>query len=160
EIVFDYRTDAGRVLNLPPAVFTQGDLHKASVWFRKKGVQEGVSRLFVVSFADDPDGKILFFQPTCSSFVPASWSPEMRAVWVATARWRMLAHKNEMLEHVSLTVDEKDPRYRMLINPITDDSSHIVGLAGMVLDTEYFERVLLPHAVEKSMLRFFSGESG
>jgi signal transduction histidine kinase len=160
EVAYSYRNDAGRVLNLPPAVFTQGHLDKAAIWFRKKGVEDGVSRLFVMSFADGPDGAVLFFLPSCSSFVPPSWSPEVRAVWVATAPWRILAHKNETLERVALTVDEKDPRYRILINPITDDSSRIVGLAGMILDTEYFEHRLLPRAVEKSLLQFFSGEDG
>jgi len=160
EVVYNYRNDAGRVLNLPPAVFTQGHLDKAAVWFKKKGVEDGVKRLFVVSFAHDPDGEVLFFQPTCSSFAPPAWSPEVRAVWVATAPWRTLAHKNETLEHVALAVDEKDPRYHLLINPITDDASHIVGLAGMILDTDYFEHRLLPRAVDKSMLQFFSGEAG
>jgi signal transduction histidine kinase len=160
EVAYSYRNDAGRVLNLPPAVFTHGHLDKAAIWFKKKGVEEGVSRLFVVSFAGGPDGAVLFFQPSCSSFAPSSWSPEVRAVWVATAPWRILAHKNETLERVALTVDEKDPRYRILINPITDDASHVVGLAGMILDVEYFERRLLPRAVEKSLLQFFSGEAG
>jgi signal transduction histidine kinase len=160
EVAYSYRNDAGRVLNLPPAVFTHGHLDKAAIWFKKKGVEDGVRRLFVVSFAHDPVGEVLFFQPTCSSFAPPPWSPEVSAVWVATAPWRLLAHKNETLERVTLTVDEKDPRYRILINPITDDSSHLVGLAGMILDADYFEHRVLPRAVEKSRLQFFSAEDG
>jgi signal transduction histidine kinase len=71
----------------------------------------------------------------------------------------MLAYKKETLDHVALAVDERDPRYRILINPITDDASHIVGLAGMILDAEYFAHRLLPRAIEKSLLQFFSGEA-
>jgi signal transduction histidine kinase len=160
EVEYSYRNDAERLLNLPAATFTSEDhLQKAAHYFKKKGV-EGASRLFVVSFAQDPDGAVLFFQPSCSTFQPPAWSSEAKAVWVATSPWRMLAHKQETLERVALAVDERDPRYRILINPITDDSSRIVGLAGMVLDTDYFEHQLLPRAIEKSLSKFYSGESG
>jgi signal transduction histidine kinase len=159
EVSYSYRNDAARVLNLPPTLFTRDHLDKAAVWFRKMGVQEGVSRLFVVSFSEAPDGAVLFFQPSCASFQPPPWSPELKAVWVATAPWRMLAYKKETLDRVALAVDERDPRYRILINPITDDASHIVGLAGMILDADYFGHRLLPRAIEKSLLQFFSGEA-
>jgi signal transduction histidine kinase len=159
EVEYSYRNDAERLLNLPASTFTsEGHLQKAAHFFKKKGV-EGARQLFVVSFAQDPDGTVLFFQPSCASFQPLPWSPELKAIWVATSPWRVLAHKGGTLERVALAVDEKDPRYRILINPITDDSSHIVGLAGMILDADYFERRLLPQAVEKSLLKFFSGEA-
>jgi signal transduction histidine kinase len=160
EVEYSYRNDAERLLNLPAATFTSQDhLQKAAHYFKKKGVQ-GARHLFVVSFAQDPDGAVLFFNPSCSSFQPPALSPEAKAVWVATSPWRMLAHKGETLERVALAVDERDPRYRILINPITDDASRIVGLAGMILDTDYFEQKLLPQAVEKSLLKFFSPGSG
>jgi signal transduction histidine kinase len=158
EVEYSYRNDAERMLNLPPSIFTHDHLDKAAMWFKKKGV-EGASRLFVVSFAHEADGDVLFFQPSCSSFELASWSPEAHAVWFATSPWRNLAHKGETLEHVALSVDEKDPRYRILINPVTDDASRIVGIAGMILDAEHFKRDLLPRAVGKSLSKFYSGEA-
>jgi signal transduction histidine kinase len=159
EVELSYQKDAERLLNLDAATFTSpGRLEKAAHYFKKKGVEGAASRLFVVSFAGDEDA-VLFFEPSCSSFQPPPWSREARAVWAATAPWRMLAHKGETLERVALSVDESDPRFHILINPITDDSSRIVGIAGMILDPEYFKGQLLPHAVDKSLLKFFSGEA-
>jgi len=77
EVEYSYRNDAERMLNLPPSIFTHDHLDKAAIWFKKKGV-EGASRLFVVSFANTADGDVLFFQPSCSSFEPPSWSPEAK----------------------------------------------------------------------------------
>jgi signal transduction histidine kinase len=151
-----YRQNAERVLNLSPNYFTQDRLEKAAYHFKKKGV-EGAKRLFVVSFADGPDGDLLYFEPSCASFSPPTRSPEAQAVWLATAPWRALVHKGVPVERVRLTIDERDLDYRIVLNPITDDTSKVVGLAGMILDEEHFRRSVLPAAIQKSLPKFFAG---
>ena len=143
-----YRDSAQRVLDLPAQVFTRDQLPEAAHLFKKKGV-EGVKRLFVVSFlnGDGPQ----YFYPSCASFEPPVWSPELRAVWVAISPWKMLAHKGASIERVRVMVEEKDPSYRILLYPITDDSSRLVGLAGMVIDEDYFRRTVLPRAVKEGL---------
>jgi len=145
EVEYTYRNDEP-VLDLPPSVFTQNDLHKAAVYFKKKG-PKGAKRLFVASLVSDDD-EPYYFQPSCSSFSPPQWSPEVRAVMAATSPWRLLAHKGAMVETPRLTVDERDPNYRMLLLPITDDTSRLVGVAGMILDEDYFRSEVLPNAVK------------
>jgi signal transduction histidine kinase len=156
EVDYFYRNNAERVLSLPASVFSPGRLREAAFHFKKKGV-EGVKRLFVVNLQDG-DGNPLYFYPSCDSFQPPSWTPELRAVYVASSPWRMLAHKGAVVERVRLAAEEKDPDYRILLYPITDDSSKLVGLAGMVLDEDYFRSRVLPMAVDKSLATFDSGE--
>jgi len=156
EVELFYTGNAERVLNIPAYVFTQGRLDKAALYFKKKA-PEGVRRLFVVSFVGDTPGRPLYFNPSCSTFEPGEWSPEMRAVVVATSSWQTLAHKGGVVEPVALAVEERDPDHRIVLNPITDDSSRVVGVAGMILDETWFRRHLLPQAVGRALPTFFPG---
>ncbi len=152
EVSTYYQVHAERVLDLPATVFTQNQLDKAKYLFKKKG-PEGVKHLFVVSFLND-DGP-LFFEPSCNLFKPPSWSPEVRAVWMAASPWKTLIHKGGVVERVRLTVEEKDPDHRILLYPITDESSKLVGIAGMVLDETYFRDHLLRKAIKESLFDAF-----
>jgi len=154
EVDYTYR-EAGHALDLPAMVFTQNDLAKAALYFKKKG-PKGAKRLFVVSFVAG-DGEPLYFQPSCSSFEPPKWSPETRAVAAASAPWQLLAHKGAVIEKVRLMVDERDPHFRILLLPITDDDSKLVGLAGMILDEDEFRGEVLPQAVKWSLSDSFPG---
>ncbi len=137
EVDYFYRNNAEHVLDLPASVFTQNQLATAALHFKKKGV-EGVKRLFVVSFHDGDD-RPRYFYPSCATFQPPAWSPELGAVYVASSPWRLLAMKG-----VPGRARAADSRGRR--TPTTasfsirspDDSSKLVGLAGMVLDEAYF----------------------
>jgi signal transduction histidine kinase len=158
EVEFTYKEKGERLLNLPASVFTNDRLEKAAHHFRKKGV-EGARRLFVASFVNGHDGKAYFFEPSCNSLEAPTWSPEVQAVWVATAPWRTLAGKGGIVERVRLTSEERDPSYRMLLYPITDDTSHVVGVAGMILDEEHFHSQVLPKAIKSALSDSFKGHS-
>jgi two-component system phosphate regulon sensor histidine kinase PhoR len=69
----------------------------------------------------------------------------------------MLAHKGGMLESVSLDVEEQDPDNRIILYPVTDEASKVVGIAGMILDESYFKREALPAAIKQSLPKFFAG---
>lgn len=156
KVEWSYREDAERVLNIGNYVFLNDRLDKAAYHFKKKGVT-GVKRLFVASFVNGNHGKILYFDPSCSSFAPAEWSEEMRAINVAYSPLSTLAHKGGVLpEPVQLFVDHRAPEYPMILNPITDDASRVVGVAGMILDEHHFRNEVLPWAVKKSLPKFFS----
>ncbi len=159
EVQYFYSGVAERGLNLPASVFTQHRLDKAAHYFKKKGV-EGARRLFVVNFVEEKDGYPLFFEPSCESLALPPWSPEVRAAYVAAAPWRILAHKGGVVEPVTFRIDERDPEFRILLYPITDEASKIVGLAGMILDEGYFAEVVLPAAVAKSLPKLSPGSRG
>jgi signal transduction histidine kinase len=146
-----FYTDAGQVLDLQPAIFTQKQLDRAAHQFRKKGVV-GVRRLFVMDLRDGDEP--LYFSPSCARFDQPDTSPEARAIAVAVAPWKALYHKDGVLESVRLFVEEKDPGYRILLYPVTDDSSRLVGLAGMVLDEGYFRKIVLPGAIRDALSEF------
>jgi signal transduction histidine kinase len=159
EVQYFYSGVAERGLNLPASVFTQNRLDKAAHYFKKKGV-EGARRLFVVNFVEDKEGYPLFFEPSCDSLSLPHWSPEVQATYVAAAPWRILAHKGGVVEPVTFKIDERDPENRILLYPITDEASKVVGLAGMVLDEDFFEQVVLPAAVAKSLPKLSPGSRG
>jgi signal transduction histidine kinase len=142
-------TDAGQILDLQPSVFTQNQLDRAAHLFKKKGGVVGVTRLFVMNLRDESEP--LFFTPGCSTFSQPDSSPEARAVSVAIAPWKALYHRDGVLERVRLFVEEKDPSYRILLYPVTDDSSRLVGLAGMILDERYFRTRVLPKAIHDAL---------
>ena len=151
-----YRTEGERALNLPAALFTNGTVEKAAYYFKKNGAT-GARRLFVVPLSGDKAGWVLYYDPAKVAFYEPEWGPEARAVYVAAAPWKTLAHKGGTVEHPTLAVDERDLDHRMLLNPITDDSARLVGLAGMIVDAGHFERHVLPAAVKKSLPGFFPG---
>src|SRR5262249_9976200 len=49
------------------------------------------------------------------------------------------------------------PQNRIILNPITDDASRIVGIAGMILDDDVFRKELLPSIIRKALPEFFPG---
>ncbi|HEX7829553.1 MAG TPA: HAMP domain-containing sensor histidine kinase [Thermoanaerobaculia bacterium] len=59
--------------------------------------------------------------------------PEMEAVKLATVGWHV-AHKWKRVATPALQVDEKDPANRVIVRPIVDESMHVVGVAGVLLD--------------------------
>ena len=149
-----YRGIGERALNLSPALFTADKLHKAAYYFRKKGA-DGAGRLFVVAFEGETAGQPFFFDPASGELVSPPWSEEMRPVYVAIAPWKVLAMKHGTLERTALSLDDRDPGSRMILNPITDDGGRVVGLAGLVIDPKHFECVVLPSIVSGSLPKFF-----
>jgi signal transduction histidine kinase len=154
-----YNWNAEKSLNLPYTWFTGDHLDEASHYFRKKP-PKGARRLFVASFVGEKKGQVLFFDPSCGTLSEPPWSAEVRAVYVATSSWQTMAHKGAELETVTLAVDERDPRHRIILNPIIDDRSKVVGVAGMVLDEDYFRRTLLPEIIAEALPAFFPGGAG
>jgi signal transduction histidine kinase len=97
---------------------------------------------------------VVFYDPSCSCWgEPPAY--QVRAVHVAAAPWVMLAQQGTMLESAGLHVDERDPRARMIMNPILDGGRRVAGIAGMILDPDHFREQVLPDAIEKSLPHFF-----
>jgi signal transduction histidine kinase len=156
EVELAYRSDAERALNLPAALFTENRLEKAAYYFQKKPIA-GARRLFVVPLTGKDAGLPLFHDPAAKGLYEPDWSPEVRAVYVATAPWKILAHKGGSAEP-GLAVEERDPAHRILLNPITDERWRLVGLAGMVLDEDHLRCTLLPAAIARSLPKFLGGD--
>jgi signal transduction histidine kinase len=60
-------------------------------------------------------------------------SPEADAVKMATVSWHV-AHKWNRVAEPLLYVDERDPENRIILRPVVDESWHVVGITGVILD--------------------------
>ncbi len=155
EVEYFYRNSGGDLLNIPPTPFIENRLEKVAPYFERKSLK-GVRRLFVLSFVKEDWGRLLFYDPLLSSMEPPSDLGAARAAYVAAAALQMLSKRDAVVSMVSLSVDERDPDNRIILYPIVDEESRIVGATGMSIDEEFFARTLLPMIIKKSMPAFFS----
>ena len=148
EVQYVYASSAERSLNLPSYLLAKEKLEDVGIFFKKK--RSGVARrYFVVSYLDG--GRMLFWDPETHAMVEPELTDETIAVWAATTPWKFVAKKGAPLESVELNVDERDPNHRIVLNPITDESWRLVGLAGMVVDRDVFEREVLAKVVQSAL---------
>ncbi len=145
-----YRAQAERSLNLPPYVFTESDPELVAHAFKKKK-PEGAKLLFAVNFAHEGWGGILVFDPVTELFGNPADVSMARAIGMALAPWRAASEKGSPIQSHRLVVEEQDPANRVLLNPVTDDGSVVLGVAGMIIDSDFFAREVLPRAIEKSL---------
>jgi signal transduction histidine kinase len=150
-----YLKIAERALNLPAAVFRPSAVQKAAHYFKKKEVK-GVKALFIVSYLDKEG--LYFYNPVGLTMEVPKLSPETLAVWAAVSPWKYQAKKGAKFDTTVFSVDQRDPENRIILNPITDDSSRLVGLAGLIVDESFFVNELLPKAVMTSLPKFHEKE--
>ncbi len=118
--------------------------------------REGARRLFVFSLqAKNP---LFFHDPEKGTLVVPEYSEETLAVWSASAPWTLLAKKGVTTDGRRIHSDERDPHNRILLKAITDQESRIVGLAGIVVDDDYFAREALPRAIRSTLSSFPNGD--
>jgi len=151
DVLYFYWKISERALNLPPEVFGEKKTEKAAGYFKKKEI-EGARRLFIVSFLSRES--MLFYDPEKAKMVVPKHSDETVAVWAAASPWSYLRKKGTKIEKTTLSVDQHDQNNRIIILPITDEHFKLVGLAGMIVDQKYFEKVVLPKAIESSLPKF------
>jgi signal transduction histidine kinase len=60
---------------------------------------------------------------------------EGEAVKMTTVAWHF-AHKWDRVAEPRLYVEERDPKNRIILRPVVDDSWHVVGVTGVILDEE------------------------
>ena len=154
EVEYFYAKAAERSLNLPAAALETDTIQKVAGWYRKRPV-DGARRLFVVSYKTQP--MMWFFEPDLYRMVEPEFTAEVLAAWSATEPWRILSKKGVVLETTNLDVVQRDPAFRIILNPITDESSQIVGLAGMILDEDFFVDEVLPMAIRESIPELTKG---
>lgn len=90
----------------------------------------GARTFFVMRFKHDMYGAG-FFDARGREKLPSD--AEAEAVKLATVSWHV-AHKLQRVAQPALHVDERDPKHRIILRPVVDDSWHVVGLAGVILD--------------------------
>ncbi|HEV8336307.1 MAG TPA: HAMP domain-containing sensor histidine kinase [Candidatus Polarisedimenticolia bacterium] len=154
DIQYYYRSAAERALDVPAALLTQGRLDRIAHQWKMKP-PECAKRLFLVDFTRERFGNFLVFDPATQSLKTPPASDESMAIILAATPWQVLRFKWAGSQPSSLMVDERDPNYRIIVNPILNEASDVVGVAGMILDEEFFRKKLLPSLVHKALPAFF-----
>jgi|SRR6185436_12032743 len=59
---------------------------------------------------------------------------ELEAVRMSTVSWQVAYRLERLVPQPSLHVDERDGMHRIVLRPVTDEWTHLVGVVGVVLD--------------------------
>ena len=93
-------------------------------------------RFFVIEFHHDKYHGQMF--DTNGVEVTPDWS-ESEAVKLTTMGWHM-AHKWDRVAEPALQVHERGSHHRTIVRPVVDESMHVVGVAGVILDPKLAQK--------------------
>ena len=134
-----YRTAALRALTIERNCLCQASV--LSAHFRLTPV-DGARTFFVVHF-DGPHAFYSYFSPTgAAKTLPAD---EEQAVKLSTVTWHVAHKMKRAIPHPPLSVDERDDRNRIIMRPVVDDTEHVLGVAGIILDESLARTAMLDH---------------
>jgi signal transduction histidine kinase len=68
---------------------------------------------------------------------------ELHSIKIATVSWHVAHKLGRVVGWPDVHVDERDPHMRVIMRPLTDESLHVVGLAGVVLDEAKAQEAML-----------------
>jgi len=131
----------------------------------KKQDFKGAKRYFI-AVATETGGvegsEVFFYDPESQTMVPDPKAPELKAINVACASYLVYIREGSIVMPAATvpaaTGVDRDPRYRLVVKPIINESRKIVAVAGMVLDQEFFYDTVLPEAIRKSLPQFLPSE--
>jgi signal transduction histidine kinase len=168
-----YEEKANEVLNVPATAFHHQypnpdfnyedafDLEQVESHFANHQFK-GARLLFVGNAAGprDPRYAVLSYYDPISCAKYRFNSAEFQAAHAAAANWIVMimtnAPPNPKL--IRLTVDERDSQNRIIVKPIVDEKSRVVGVAGMFLDKRVFFEDYLGGAIKESVQSWFPDE--
>jgi signal transduction histidine kinase len=149
-----YRANAERALNVSSYTLTQDRFYKVAYHFKKKNIT-GADQLFVTLFPEKNKPQLFFYNPERQSMEPRSDCPQSRAVNLACTPWRLISLQGATVESTTLVVNERDPQNRIILNPIIDESSKVIGIAGMIVDMSFFRDYYLPKVIKETLPKSF-----
>jgi signal transduction histidine kinase len=117
------------------------------------------ARLFftgIISGLDAPTtATVKFYNPISSSFYYIANREEWTAAHAAAASWIAMTLVEAIPKSVRMTVDERDPNNRIIVKPILDEQSRVVGVAGMFLNDKIFINDYLAPAIKETLPQAF-----
>lgn len=161
-----YNATTKQVLDVPSEAFNRSpkesiDTHRIAEFF-KRNQTPAAKYLFIGATTEETDryyAAVYFYDPVTDSLESHLDTPEWKAAHAASAFWLARRITNNTMEPISPTVEERDPEHRIIVNPIIDESSkQVIGVAGMIIDQNYFKDTVLPTAIQKSVQKYFPDE--
>lgn len=158
-----YRETAEQALNVPPDAFNRDPREQIArdriIEHFARHQTPAARRLFVGFMAARTEAiyaVVFFYNPTTRLLEKAGGTNEWRAAHAASANWIARRMTDTVPENVSLTVDEASLNHRAIVKPIiAPTSGQVIGVAGMLVDEDYFREKVLPDAMQKSLRKFF-----
>jgi len=121
----------------------------------------------IISGRDEPSYvTISFYDPRSGTFIYSKESgqsmqvetQERSAAHAAAANWMAMIMTKSTPKSLRPTVDERDPKNRIIVRPIVNDQSQVVGVAGMFLDDQVFLNDYLTPAIAELAPGWFPNE--
>lgn len=139
-----YSQAARRVLDVSGPMLAETGRPVLAQHFRTFGTELG--RLhFVLVFG--PEKTLLRYDPATGAMQLMAPSRDASAILVAAAPWSLMAARGEKPDKHPLQVDERDRSCRIVLRPVIDASSRVVGVVGFVIDEERFRSEVLPKTI-------------
>ncbi len=175
EVMDLYSANADKTLAVPSDAIEyrrggviQDNAERTRVLAAVKGVADhfrprqfrGAKRLFIVVETEyDGEGRsaILFYDPARQAMVFDPQAPETRAINVASAGYMIYAREGTPVQPQLMGID-RDPNCPLIVKPIVTNEQQIVALSGMVLDSDWFTREVVPKAIQDSLPKFFPAD--
>jgi signal transduction histidine kinase len=168
-VVSQYKQKAEETLNVPHTAFRHHypdpnfdinnamDAEQIAAHFQNHPFKG--ARLFftgVLSGEFDPNyATVKFYDPIKSTFYYIADHDVWSAAHMASASWVSMTLVEAIPKTVRLTVDERDPKNRVIVKPIIDEKSRVVGAAGMFLDDKVFINDYLAPAIKETLPECF-----
>jgi signal transduction histidine kinase len=177
QIQAHYRQIALRSFDLPPAIFDSdlandfAGLDQAVKSHYEGKPSEGVKSFFAMTMSRTTGKRILsLYNPHSGEMLMGGPSPEGWAAFVACAPWMTLMWRNVAamrepgiapaklpeINADTLILADSDFEYPMIIHPIKNENSLLIGVAGLVIDKAYFREKLVPQAIKTGAGRYFA----
>ncbi len=182
KVITTYEEQAEMTLNIPHTAFNHNypnPDYTPSTAIDFKMVQEHFSKnqfngarlqfVGIISGRDEPSYvTISFYDPISCSFIfhkedaesPDSEMQERSAAHAAAANWMAMIMTGTSPKSARPTVDERDPQNRIIVKPIVNEKSHVVGVAGMFLNDQVFLKNYLTPAIAELAPGWFPDEYG
>jgi len=152
KVISQYKQKAEETLNVPHTAFRHHypdpdfdinnamDAEQIAAHFQNHTFKG--ARLFftaVLSGENAPTtATVKFYDPIKSTFYYIASNDEWWAAHTAASSWVSFTLVKAIPKTVRLTVDERDPKNRIIVKPIIDEKSRVVGVAGMFLNDNVF----------------------
>jgi signal transduction histidine kinase len=175
-----YRSKAKQAFDdLSPALFRSDLIDKSmtsdaldeavKAHFEKKD-KEGVKKYFILTLWMPKGLRILaMYDTTTGIMLDGSPPREGWAAFAAGAPWMTLLWRNLQsydgksekapgftVHGNELHFAESDPENPIILKPVTNEHSHLIGIAGLVIDKTYFREKLLPQALGQGGRSYFT----
>ena len=153
-----YKDQVRKALVFPDDYFEEPSSPKLIRRF-KQDTPLGAKLLFATVYRErGRDISVVYDPRTRKATMPDD--PAMkRAIQVATAPWKVLAAKGVCVTSTTPSVEERYPDNRIVTLPISlGEECRVVGVAGIVVDRDYFVENVLRDAIDEALPRFLTDD--